>query len=318
MKKILAVVMVLAMFAALVACEASKGDLTSINDYVAPNNTQVSDTGIFTFEEAGGNTAVITGYVGKAEAHAVVIPAQVVVASLDDSTSNEDNIRKIVGIADNAFYYCTAMTSVTIPDSVESIGNWAFAGCTGLSQIVLPDSVITIGEGAFHGCDKLTSITLSKKLTKIGNFAFYGCNGLSAIDLPATLTEIGSAAFFGCQGLTKLDIPAATTIIGDMAFYQCNYLTEVKINTNAEVLEFGDYIFWSGLVDPETDFGEADRAPEGYKAIGAFLVPADSAAEKFVSSIVVSNIGGPVTEEETSAPEEQTTEAEEQTTETAE
>ena len=104
MKKILAVAIVLVMLVAMVACEASKGDLTSINDYVAPNFTYTTDTGYFTFAEAGGNTAVITGYVGKAEAHAVVVPAEVTVASLDENVHNEDNVRKIVGIADNAFY----------------------------------------------------------------------------------------------------------------------------------------------------------------------------------------------------------------------
>ena len=64
MKKILAVAIILVMLVAMVACEGSKGDLTSINDYVAPNYTYVTETGTFTFAEAGGNTAVITGYVG--------------------------------------------------------------------------------------------------------------------------------------------------------------------------------------------------------------------------------------------------------------
>ncbi|MBO7295794.1 MAG: leucine-rich repeat protein, partial [Clostridia bacterium] len=138
MKKILAVAIVLVMLVAMVACEASKGDLTSINDYVAPNYTYVTETGTFTFAEAGGNTAVITGYVGKAEPHAVVIPAEVTVASLEENAKNDDNVREIVGIADNAFYYCTAMTSVTVPNTIQTIGKWAFAGCTGLSEIVLP------------------------------------------------------------------------------------------------------------------------------------------------------------------------------------
>lgn len=286
MKKILAVAIVLVMLVAMVACEASKGDLTSINDYVAPNYTYVTETGTFTFAEAGGNTAVITGYVGKAEPHEVVIPAEVTVASLEENAKNDDNVREIVGIADNAFYYCTAMTSVTVPNTIQTIGKWAFAGCTGLSEIVLPDSVLSIGEGAFHGCDKLTSITLSAKLTKIDSYAFYGCKGLTAINFPATLVEIGEAAFFGCQGLTTLDIPAATTIIGTQAFYQCNHLTAIKINTTSENIEFGDYIFWSELKSVIT-------APEGSKAA------------EYVEKIVLSGVGEEITTkgEETTAPE---------------
>lgn len=285
MKKILAVAIVLFMLVAMVACEASKGDLTSINEYVAPNYTYVTETGTFTFAEAGGNTAIITGYVGKAEPHAVAIPEQVTVASLDENANDEDNVRKIIGIGDRAFYYCTAMTSVTIPGTIETIGDFAFAGCTGLTQITLPNSVVSIGEGAFHGCDQLTSITLSNTLTKIDNFAFYGCKGITSIQLPATLTEIGSAAFFGCQGLTALDIPAATTIIGDLAFYQCNHLETININTTAADIEFGDYIFWSELKDKIT-------APEGSKAA------------EYVDAIVISGVGEEVTEEA-----EETTEA---------
>ena len=286
MKKILAVAIVLVMIVAMVACDASKGDLTSINEYVAPNYTYVTETGTFTFAEAGGNTAVITGYVGKAEPHAVVIPAEVTVATLDENVNNEDNVRKIVGIDHHAFYYCTALTAITIPESVLTIGDWAFAGCTGLTEIVLPGEVVSVGEGAFHGCYNLTKITLSDAMTKIGDFAFYGCKGLTAINFPATLEEIGSAAFFGCQGLTTLDIPAATTIIGDLAFYQCNHLTEIKINTTSETIEFGDYIFWSELKSVIT-------APEGSKAA------------EYVNKIVISGVGEEVTTkgEETTAPD---------------
>ena len=286
MKKILAVAIVLVMLVAMVACEASKGDLTSINDYVAPNFTYTTDTGYFTFAEAGGNTAVITGYVGKAEAHAVVVPAEVTVASLDENVHNEDNVRKIVGIADNAFYYCTAMTSVTIPEGIETIGDWAFAGCISLTEIVLPDTVTEIGEGAFHGCTNVTSFTFSKNLTKIDDFAFYGCTGLTEIALPESLVEIGTAAFFGCQGLTALTLPASTTIVGDLAFYQCNHLASIEIKTTAEEIEFGNYIFWSELKDIIV-------APEGSKAA------------EYVEKIVISGVG-----EEVTTKGEETTEAE--------
>ena len=285
MKKILAVAMVLAMFAMLVACETSKGDLTSINDYVAPNNTQVTDTGYFTFAEAGGNTAVITGYVGMAEAHAVVVPSQVTVASLEDEdANNEDNIRTIVGIADHAFYYCTAMTSIELPETIETIGNWAFAGCTGLTTIELPDAVKSIGQGAFHGCNQITTIDMPSSLLTIGDFAFYGCSALTAIELPANLTTIGSAAFFECQGLTSLKFPATVTAIGGMAFYKCNHLTAVDMSamsTEKGSVELGEYIFWSKLQSVIT-------------------TPASGPVKEYVDNIVDSGIGAEeVTEQET-------------------
>lgn len=288
MKKILAVAMVLAMFVTLVACEGSSGDLTSINNYVAPNYTYVTDTGYFTFEEAGGNTAVITGYVGKAEPHAVVVPSKVTIASLGGEDANdEDNVRTIVGIADNAFYYCTAMTSVELPATIETIGKWAFAGCTGLTTIELPNSVYSIGEGAFHGCDQLTSIDLPMFLISIGDFAFYGCSALTSLELPTKLTTIGSAAFFGCQGLTELTFPATVAEIGDMAFYKCNNLTAIDMsamNTVENSVVLGDYIFWSKLQS-------------------VIVAPASGPVKEYVDNIVDSGIGA----EETT--EEETTEA---------
>jgi hypothetical protein len=295
MKKILAVAMVLVLFAALVACEASKGDLTSINDYIAPNYTETVDTGYFTFAEAGGNTAAITGYVGLAEPHAVVIPETVTVSSLGEDVREEDTVRTIIGIDDNAFYYCTAMTSVVIPETVESIGDWAFAGCTSLTEIKLPDAVISIGKGAFHGCDKLTTVDMPANLVSIDDFAFYGCNKLTAVEMPATLTTIGSAAFFGCQSLTELSFPAGITAIGDMAFYKCNYLTAIDmsaITAQKGDIELGEYIFWSDLAS-------------------IIQSPAEGPVTEYVANIVPSGIGGDedATTEAETEPEEQTTEA---------
>lgn len=296
MKKIIALAMVLAMFAVLVACDASSGDLTSINDYVAPNYTVTTDTGIFTYEEGEGNAVTIVKYVGKAEPHAVVVPEKIIVKSTDEHSTNEDNERIVTAIGANAFYYCTAMTSVTLPATVESIGSWAFAGCTALTEIELPDAVTTIGAGAFHGCNQLTSIKLSAELVEIKEHAFYGCNKLASINFPAKLQIIGTAAFFGCQSLTELTIPASVNMISDMAFYQCNHLTTIDMSAMSQEdgsVELGDYIFWSE-----------------YKAI--IQAPAAGPVKEYVDKIVISGVG----EEETTKGEE--TQPEEETTEAAE
>ena len=87
----------------------------------------------------------------------------------------------VTAIGDYAFYYCSALTSVTIPDSVTTIGNKAFYNCSSLTSVTIPDSVITIGNSVFYGCSSLTSVTIPDSVTAIGNYAFYGCSLLTSV-----------------------------------------------------------------------------------------------------------------------------------------
>ena len=85
------------------------------------------------------------------------------------------------GIADNAFYKCTGLTSVTIPNSVTTIGDNAFDRCTGLTSINIPSSVTTIGDNAFFYCTGLTSVTIGTRVTSIGNHAFRNCTSVTDV-----------------------------------------------------------------------------------------------------------------------------------------
>ena len=98
-------------------------------------------------------------------------------------------------IADYAFYDCTSLTSITIPNSVTSIGIYAFKNCSGLTNIVIPNSVTKIANYAFFYCTGLTSITIPNSVTSIDEYAFSNCSGLTSITIkattPPTLVNIG-------------------------------------------------------------------------------------------------------------------------------
>ncbi len=117
-----------------------------------------------------------------------------------------------------AFCNCKGLTSITIPDSVTSIGSSAFSGCTGLTSITIPDSVTSIGSSAFSGCTGLTSITIPDSVTSIGSSAFSGCTGLASITIPNSVMSIDNLAFFGCTSLTSITIPDSVTSMGSQVF----------------------------------------------------------------------------------------------------
>ena len=94
---------------------------------------------------------------------------------------------------------CTNLTTITIPNSVTSIGDYAFTGCRGLTSITIPNSVTSIGSSAFSNCYGLTSITIPNSVTSISHGAFRGCSGLTSITIPESVTTIGEDAFFGCR-----------------------------------------------------------------------------------------------------------------------
>ena len=135
----------------------------------------------------------------------------------------------ITSIGERAFINCTSLTSIIIPNSVTSIGNYAFERCTGLTSLIIPNSVTSIGEEAFLGCIGLTSLTISSSLTSISYGAFSGCKSLTSITIPNSVTSIEDFAFNGCEGLTSIVIPESVTSIGNYAFRGCESLTFITI-----------------------------------------------------------------------------------------
>ena len=127
------------------------------------------------------------------------------------------------------FFGCSSLTSITLPDSVTSIGSYAFYYCSSLTSITIPESVTSIGNYAFDGCSSLTSITLPDGVTSIEDYAFRSCSSLTSITIPAGVTSIGSGAFYGCSSLSECVIGANLSHIGDNAFSGCSKL-QLSIN----------------------------------------------------------------------------------------
>src|SRR5574344_1546704 len=115
----------------------------------------------------------------------------------------------VTSIGDDAFYNCTDLTSVTIPNSVTSIGISAFYSCIGLTSVTIPSSVTSIGSGAFQGCSSLTSVTIPNSVTSIGSEAFQGCSILTSVTIPNSVTSIGYDVFEDCTGLTSINVDEA-------------------------------------------------------------------------------------------------------------
>ena len=148
----------------------------------------------------------------------------------------------VTSIGQNAFYNCTSLTSVTIPDSVTEIGDSAFRYCKSLTSVTIPDSVTSIGNYAFYDCTSLTSVTIPDSVTSIGEYAFYNCKSLTSVTIPDSVTEIGERAFYKCTSLTSVNIPNSVTEIGERAFHYCTSLTSVTIPDS--VTEIGERAFY--------------------------------------------------------------------------
>ncbi|MBR2406031.1 MAG: leucine-rich repeat protein, partial [Clostridia bacterium] len=135
----------------------------------------------------------------------------------------------VTSIGDDAFRGCNGLTSITIPNSVTSIGNQAFSGCSSLASVTIPNSVTSIGNQAFSGCSRLTSVTIPDSVTSIGYRAFYDCSSLTSVTIPDSVTSIGSSAFYNCTGLTSVTIPDSVTSIGSSAFRGCSSLNSITL-----------------------------------------------------------------------------------------
>ena len=144
-------------------------------------------------------------------------------------------------ICDEAFRWCKSLQSVTIPNSVKSIGDYAFSSCKSLQSVTIPNSVKSIGDYAFSSCKSLQSVTIPNSVTSIGNWAFCWCVSLQSVTIPNSVKSIGDKAFSDCHSLQSVTIPNSVTSIGNEAFSRCKSLQYVTIPNS--VTSIGDGVF---------------------------------------------------------------------------
>ena len=211
----------------------SYGRTYCVNNNIPFDSGTQDPTGYFTYAKTN-NGAVIMGYTGP--------DSDIVIPRKFDSYY-------VTGIGPHAFgdtIYndygnyprCTQYTSVSIPDTVTTIGEGAFLGCTGLKFISLPTSVRTIGKNAFKGCTGLKTVGLNEGLTEIRRGAFMNCSALTEIRLPGTLGAYNDTdhyeQFRDCTSLRRLTVAEGVTALSGQMFQDCTSLAVVTLPDSLE------------------------------------------------------------------------------------
>ena len=192
------------------------------------NNGAITITG---YTGSGGDVSIPTEING--------LPVTVIESMASSYTTTLTSItipESVVSIGTYAFERCD-ITNITIGTSVTNIGDYAFSYCFALTSITIPESVVYIGDYAFYYCDSLTNVTISDSVTSIGQSAFHYCLSLTNVEFGNCVTSIGSHAFWNCLDLTSVTIPDSVTSIGVETFYACHSLTNVTIGSGVTSIE---------------------------------------------------------------------------------
>ena len=189
---------------------------------------------------------------------------------------------QVIAIGEGAFRGRYDLTTITLPESIMSIGNNAFRNCS-ITSINLPDNIFSLGNGAFANCLKLTSVVIPPYINEISTSIFWGCASLTSINLHDEVTTIGYGAFAMCTSLKELALPESVTAIKADVFYGCSSLTQITLPKDLTV--FGEGVFGDCVSLTKVEI------PEGITSIGAYTFSECSRLSEVILPDSITSIG---------------------------
>lgn len=205
-----------------------------------------------------------SGYRGQSDN--VVVPSTIILGS------TEYTVKTI----DSHAFEGSSFASVTLPNTITSIGNGSFKRCYNLTSVNIPESVSSIGEGAFMNCSRLISISIPNIVTSINSDTFRGCSSLSTITIPSGIKSIGSYAFFDCSSLNSIIIPNGVTSLEESVLAGCSALSSVIIPSSVTSIGAKAFSLCSGLKSisiPNTITSIGNSAFSGCSGLTSLFIP---------------------------------------------
>lgn len=230
--------------------------------------------------------------------------------SMIDFYTNDNNKTSQASYYQNSPWYVANSNdrevTVEISDGIERIGDYAFYGCSNLKKVIIPESVKDIGRGAFSGCNKTTGIIIPDGITSIGSETFNNCEGIiGKVVIPESVSIIGDYAFNGCSGITELSLPASAKL-GKYSFDNMKKLTKVKLTGKGEMQNYCtitydtydtyyEYTPWysasKAIKNAGSDASIEVEIGEGVTSIGKFAFNNCEYLSKITMPSTIKNIG---------------------------